>query len=163
MIAMAVTLIVLAAAVSAFMDTTRGNQRVSATADMNDNLRAALNLIRQDIVVAGEGIPTGGISIPSGAGISVKRPGPTALTFPQVFLPAIPLGTGLGPIVPVPTDVTSSMTATSPTDEITLLYADNTLGLDQAPVNLPAGPNVPVPCAGSIASDTSSLTFDAAA
>src|SRR5262249_26977281 len=126
MIAMAVTLVVLAAAVAAFMDTTRGNQRVSAAADMNDNLRAALNLVRQDLVVSGEGIPTGGISIPSGAGISVKRPGFIAnLTFGQPFLPAITLGTGLGPTVAVPTDITSSMAATSPTDEITLVYADN--------------------------------------
>src|SRR5262249_59042508 len=120
MMAMAVTLVGLAAAVSAFMDTTRGNQRVTAAADMNDNLRAALNLIRQDIVVAGEGIPTGGIAIPSGTGISIKRPGPTALTFPQSFLPAITLGTGLGPTVAVPTDASSSTSATSPTDEATL-------------------------------------------
>ena len=163
MIAMAVTLVVMGAAVAAFMDTTRTNQRVSAAADMNDNLRAALNLVRQDIVVAGEGIPTGGISIPSGPGIAINRPGPAALTFPQPFLPAITLGTALGPKVAVLTNAASATAANSPTDEITLIYADNTLGLDQAPVNLPAGPGVPTPCAGSIKADTSSLTFDAAA
>ena len=163
MIAMAVTLVVLAAVVAAFMDTTRGNQRVSAAADMNDNLRAALNLVRQDIVVAGEGIPTGGIAIPSGAGISIKRPGPTALTFPQPFLPAITLGTAVGPNIAILSDTSSSSAAVSPTDEITLTYADNTLGLDQAPVNLPAGPGVPVPCAGALAADTSFLIFDATA
>ena len=163
MIAMGVTLVVIGAAVAAFMDTTRTNQRVSAAADMNDNLRAALNLVRQDIVVAGEGIPTGGISIPSGAGITINRPGPTALTFPQPFLPAITLGTALGPKVAVLVSAAGGTAANSTTDEITVAYADNTLGLDQAPINLPAGPGVPTPCAGSIKADTSSLTFDAAA
>ena len=163
MIAMAVTLVVLGAAVAAFMDTTRTNQRVNAAADMNDNLRAALNMVRQDIVVAGEGIPTGGIAIPSGPGIAINRPGSIALTFPQPFLPAITLGTGLGPNVAVKINAATATAANSPTDEITLIYADNTLGLDQAPINLPAGPGVTTPCAGVIQSDTSSLTFDAAA
>jgi len=163
MIAMVVTLVVLSAAVAAFMDTAKSNQRISASADMNDNLRTALNLVRQDIVVAGEGIPTGGISIPSGPGISINRPGPNALTFPQPFLPALTLGTAVGPKVAIPTTTAAIPAANSPTDEITLTYADNTLGLDLAPVNLPAGPGVPTPCAGSIKADTSSLTFDAAA
>jgi prepilin-type N-terminal cleavage/methylation domain-containing protein len=163
MIAMVVTLVVLSAAVAAFMDTAKSNQRVSASADMNDNLRTALNLVRQDIVVAGEGIPTGGIAIPSGAGISINRPGPIALTFPQPFLPAITLGTGLGPKVAVPTTTATMPAANSPTDEITLVYGDNTLGLDQAPINLPAGPSVATPCNGSILGNTSSLTFDPSA
>jgi hypothetical protein len=162
LVAGAVTLVILAVAVGAAKDAFEAHQRVTLSNDLNDNLRVAMNLIQRDIVLAGEGIPTGGISLPSGPGVIVNRPGPQALAFSQSFLPAITLGTGLGPNVALLDSTTSAARNIAPTDEITLIYTDNTLGLDQAPINLPAGPNVTSPCGGSIDPNGLSLTFDAA-
>jgi prepilin-type N-terminal cleavage/methylation domain-containing protein len=159
MIAMGVTLVVLAAAVGAIMSTMRSNQNVALTADLNDNLRASLNLVRQDIVLAGEGIPAGGITIPSGAGITVNRPGPVALKFLQPFLPAISLGTALGPTVPILVRAGVPPGGGAPSDMITLIYQDNTwdnnpadnkpTALDSAPITRVAVGATPA-CNGSI-------------
>src|SRR3979490_1157799 len=65
MVAMAVTMIALGTAVVLLRDSTRANTNVTQTADMSDNLRAGLNLIVQDLIQTGTGIPTGGISIPN--------------------------------------------------------------------------------------------------
>jgi prepilin-type N-terminal cleavage/methylation domain-containing protein len=170
MIAMGVTLVVLAAAVGAIMSTMRSNQNVALTADLNDNLRASMNLVRQDIVLAGEGIPAGGISIPSGAGITVNRPGPVALKFLQPFLPAISLGTALGPTVPILVRAGVPPGGGAPSDMITLIYADNTwdnnpgdkkpTALDSAPINRVAVGATPA-CNGSITAKGDAVTFDA--
>jgi prepilin-type N-terminal cleavage/methylation domain-containing protein len=166
MLAIAITLIAVSAAFLIFRDSTRANSNVKQSADMSDNLRAGLNLIDQDLIQTGTGIPIGGISIPntvnaSGCNISkpVNRP-PTVLnlTFQgpnsasancNVILPAIEPGDGLGPTV-------ASLDGTTgpATDVITILYADNTLSLVQKPINGAGCPN------GSIAADGSSITFD---
>jgi type II secretory pathway pseudopilin PulG len=171
MVAMGVTLVVFAAAVGAIMSTMRSNQNVALTADLNDNLRASLNLVRQDIVLAGEGIPAGGIAIPSGAGITVKRPGPVALKFQQTFLPALSLGTALGPTVPILTRAGVAPGAGAPSDIITLIYQDNTwdnnpadnkqTALDSAPITRAAVGATPA-CNGSITALGDAVTFDAA-
>lgn len=170
MIAMGVTLVVLAAAVGAIMSTMRSNQNVALSADLNDNLRASLNLVRQDIVLAGEGIPAGGISIPSGAGITVKRPGPVALKFQQAFLPAISLGTALGPTVPILVRAGVPPGGGAPSDMITLIYQDNTwdnnpadnkpTALDSAPITRAAVGATPA-CNGNITALGDAVTFDA--
>src|SRR5216683_3805014 len=67
LVGMAVTMVALAAAVLLLRDSTRANSNVTQTADMSDNLRAGLNLIVQDLIQTGTGIPTGGISIPNSA------------------------------------------------------------------------------------------------
>ena len=165
-IGMAVTMVALAAAVMMFRDSTKANTNVTQASDMSDNMRAGLNLIVQDLIQTGTGIPTGGISIPNtinAAGCNIGKPvnRPPAvlnLTFQgpnsankgcNVILPAIEPGNGLGPVVTSP-DGTSGPT----TDIITVLYADNTLALDQKPINGPTCPK------GAIAADGSSVTFD---
>jgi len=170
MVAMGITLVVFAAAVGAIMSTMRSNQNVSLTADLNDNLRASLNLVRQDVVLAGEGIPAGGISIPSGAGITVNRPGPVALKFQQTVLPALSLGTALGPTVPILTRAGVAPGAGAPSDIITLIYQDNTwdnnpadnkpTALDSAPITRAAVGATPA-CNGSITAAGDAVTFDA--
>src|ERR1700674_2690079 len=65
LVAIAITMVALAAAVLAFRDSTRANANVTQNADMSDNMRAGLNLIVQDLIQTGTGIPTGGISIPN--------------------------------------------------------------------------------------------------
>jgi len=169
MIAMGITLVIFAAAVGAIMSTMRSNQNVALTSDLNDNLRASLNLVRQDIVLAGEGIPAGGISIPSGVGITVKRPGPVALKFQQAVLPALSLGTALGPTVPILVKAGVAPGAGAPSDIITLIYQDNTwdnnpadnkpTALDSAPITRVAVGATPA-CAGIITPLGDAVTFD---
>lgn len=167
MISMAVTLIVLAATLAAFKDATQANQDVSAREDMADNLRAGMNLITQDLLQAGTGIPTGGISIPSTAGTgacpnglsNVNRPVLTGTAkFPQcnLFLPAVEPGNAMGPFITAP-DATSLVN----TDIITVLFQDNLstsgaylVGMDATPIN---GPSCP---AGSITAAGDRVTFD---
>jgi prepilin-type N-terminal cleavage/methylation domain-containing protein len=170
MIAMGVTLVIFAAAVGAITSTMRSNQTVALTADLNDNLRASLNLVRQDIVLAGEGIPAGGISIPSGVGITINRPGPVALKFLQPFLPALSLGTAVGPTVPILVRAGLAPGGGAPSDIITLIYQDNTwdnnpadnklTALDSAPITRVAVGVTPA-CNGSITPAGDAVTFDA--
>jgi prepilin-type N-terminal cleavage/methylation domain-containing protein len=166
MVAIAVTMIALAAAFILFRDSTRANNNVTQTADMSDNVRAGLNLIVQDLIQTGTGIPTGGISIPNTAnaggcnvGAPVNRP-PTVLnlTFQgpnathagcNVILPAIEPGNGLGPAVTSPDGTRGPRT-----DIITIMYADNTLAMVQKPIN---GPSCPL---GSISPTGLTITFD---
>jgi len=167
-IGMGITMVALAAAVMMFRDSTRANTNVSQTSDLSDNMRAGLNLIVQDLIQTGTGVPTGGISIPNtpnasgcNTGGRVNRP-PTvlSLTFDgpntanvgcNVILPAIEPGPDLGPTVTSP-DGTSG----PKTDIVTMMYADNTLSMDQRPINGAACPG------GSIAANGSSITFDPA-
>jgi prepilin-type N-terminal cleavage/methylation domain-containing protein len=167
MVAMAVSMLALGAAVLMFRDSTKANNNVTQTADMSDNVRAGLNMVVQDLIQTGTGIPVGGISIPStpdaagcNKGAPVNRPpavlgitfqGPNALTPGcNVILPAIEPGPDLGPTV-----VSPDGTSGPKTDIISMLYADNTLALDQKQIN---GPNCPN---GTIANNGSSITFDA--
>jgi prepilin-type N-terminal cleavage/methylation domain-containing protein len=168
MVATAVTLLILGAAMLIFRDSTKANYNVTQAADMSDNVRAGLNLIVQDLIQTGTGIPTGGISIPNtanAAGCNIaapvnRPPAVLALTFQgpnaanpgcNVILPAIEPGNNLGPAVVSPDGTTGP-----PTDIVTMMYADNTLSLDQKSINGPGCPN------GSIAPNGSSITFDPA-
>jgi len=177
MIAMGVTMILLYGAMIAFRDASQSNQVVAQGSDMSENLRAGLNMIQLDLQQAGAGIPTGGISIPytapCGTTPRINRPGLTAgFTFPypgatcESTIPAVEPGSQMGPYITAP-DATTG-TAANPnsiTDEITMLYADNTAGLDGVPINQPAsaGPPAVAGCpAGSLqlSGTTFTATFD---
>jgi len=166
LVAIGVTSVALAAAVMMFRDSTKANTNVTQASDMSDNMRAGLNLIVQDLIQTGTGIPTGGISIPNtpnaagcNTGGKVNRPpaalalqfnGPNAATAGcNVIMPAIEPGNALGPTVTSP-DGTSG----PQTDILTLLYADNTLSLDAKPINGTGCPG------GSITATGSAITFD---
>jgi type II secretory pathway pseudopilin PulG len=169
-VAMAVTIVALAATMLAFRDATRGNQNVTFRQDMSDNLRAGLNLIQQDLLQTGTGIPTGGITIPSNAGTgacpggisNINRPALTgSATFPpcNLTLPPIEPGNSMGPCITSP-DATCSVN----TDEITILYADNTSTSSTYVVGMDAQPINSTSCTGgSIAPNGSSVTFDSSA
>src|ERR1700693_3628135 len=128
--AMGITIVSLAATVLAFKDATRVNQSVTFREDMSDNIRAGMNLIEQDLIETGTGIPTGGITVPSfnggscasGSYSNVNRPIFTGTaTFPicNTVLPSIEPGNAMGPFITSP-DATSSVN----TDIISILYAD---------------------------------------
>jgi prepilin-type N-terminal cleavage/methylation domain-containing protein len=161
MIAMAVTMILLYAAVLAFRDASLTNQVVTLNADMADNLRSGLNMLQTDLQQAGSGLPTGGIPIPYTSNNSATAPcGTTAppnrpvlngtTTFPPCnsTFPSVEPGSALGPLITAP-DATTGLPSnpSSYTDEITVFYADN-LGLDARPINAqatasPANPGCP--------------------
>ena len=156
LVASVIGLIVLGATLSAFNEAIRANEHVTQMADTNDNLRAGMNLMVRDLIQAGEGIPTGGIPIPSGVGSTpINRPSPPGnnYTFPlgSPTLPAVSPGAGLGPLIPG---------QAQSTDIITILYADNTLPLNQRPINDPAPPAGTPPCNGTIDQSGTLITID---
>ncbi|MGH9712506.1 MAG: PilW family protein [Candidatus Acidiferrales bacterium] len=159
MIATAVMLLIMGATLSMLTDAIHANEAVTAMADMQDNLRASMNLMVRDLVQAGGGIPIGGISVPytdpannpSGAPIppAMNRPSPPtkAYTFPVApaitsVTPGFQLGpTSLGQL----------------TDMVTVIYSDNTLPWsNMPPINNPAGPK----CNGTLAATGATITFD---
>lgn len=168
LVAALVSLIILGAAVMIYRDSARANSSVTQTSDMSDNIRAGMNLIVQDLIQVGTGIPTGGIPIPNttnaagcNTSIPVKRPPASLkLTFQgpnsanagcNVVLPAIEPGAALGPAVNSPDGTTAPAS-----DIVTVLYADNSLALAQKAINGAACPN------STIAANGSSVKFDPA-
>jgi Tfp pilus assembly protein PilW len=171
MVSMLLTMILLYTVVQLFITATNSNTVVVQAADMTDNLRASLNLIQQDLQQAGSGIPTGGISYPftpnssacaSTAG--VNRPvaqvqGVTLTTFPMCnsTLPAVEPANENGPPITAPD--ASAGTVQNPysiTDEITMLYQDNTLQMNGVPLNGTSCPNGSINVTGT----TTVIVFD---
>ena len=116
---------------------------------MQHNARAGLNLLTRDLMLAGQGIPQGGIPIPSGTGAeAVTRPPSIAgWTFPTswVVVPAVVTGSSRGSVV-----------QGRATDVITVIYADTTLALNQTPlVSIAADGSTAVVDAGTPITDPS--------
>ncbi len=166
LVSIGVTTVILGATLLAFKNAANTQRGVAYSTDMNDNLRAALNLIQQDLILAGTGIPTGGIPIPNTPNTAntcnttapTNRPTLTGtLTFPtcNFVLPAIEPGSALGPLITAP-DATSGNPSNpnSFTDIITVLYADNALALDNDAINGTSCPG------GSITAAGDAVTFD---
>ena len=153
MVAMTVTLIILAATLSLFQTALQTSNSSTQMSTMNGNLRSAMNLITSDLLQAGQGIPTGGVALPIGTGCQkINRPMPTgSSTFPYGCaspvsapnLPAVIPGNALGPTVPTgpagvslgnPTS-TAFPTGAPNSDMVTMLYQDNTLVTNEIVVN----------------------------
>jgi hypothetical protein len=130
LIAMALTLVVISAAVNAFNSSMRLADTSRIVSEMNQNLQAGMSLVVRDMIQTGTSVPRGGISIPGGLNsVPVNRPGPANGLGPWVFpaawevLPAVIPGGGIGPLLNgVRTDV------------ISLMYADPTIPLNQFPL-----------------------------
>lgn len=178
MIAMAVTLVLLYSAVALFRDAAQSSQVVAQASDLSDNLRTGLNMIQLDLQQVGTGIPTGGINIPftapCGTTPPINRPSlGGGTTFPytgaptcESVIPAVEPGYEMGPPITAPDAVAGTpANPDSITDELTMLYADNTIGLNNSPVNQPATPGPPA-SAGcpngnlQLNGNTLSVTFD---
>jgi hypothetical protein len=140
LISAAITLSLLAGTMGALNASLGHNKKATLIADLEQNLRAGLNMTVRDFISAGWGIPTGGIPIPSGTGsVPVHRPGPpgTDLYFNSPMVAAVNPGADMGP--------TGGDQAT---DVVNILYADSLLPLNQTPL-------------ASIASSGSSATVNA--
>ncbi|MBN1567372.1 MAG: hypothetical protein JXA73_05970 [Acidobacteria bacterium] len=127
LLAAAITALLLGGVLGAFNDAAGLVEKTNQMTDLEQNLRAGSNLLVRDFINAGWGVPTGGISIPSGDdATAVKRPGPPSveLTFGTAeAIAAVNPGAGLGP----------SGNGQN-TDMVNILYADSTLPLNQSPL-----------------------------
>jgi type II secretory pathway pseudopilin PulG len=128
MIALCIVAFIVAGANQIFQSAVQANEGGTLKSDADENYRAAMALVVRDMMQAGQGLPTGGIPIPSGTGaVAINRPAPpgSSLTFPSgsTVLSAVSPGAALGPAV-------LGLT----TDMITILCADNTLALNSTPL-----------------------------
>lgn len=145
LVAMGLTVVVSALTFQALQGATRATEAVMAMSDVNQNLRVAMNVLIRDLMSTGEGIPTGGISFPTG-GTKVRRPGPpgSLWNFDDLWstLPSVSPGDDIGVHVnEVPTDV------------VTLLTTDRRLDLGGVFIGTTANNG------SSIANDGSSITL----
>ena len=127
MVAMALGLIVLGGAVLLFRQGADLTNTVTLRAEMQQNARAAMNLIARDLSIAGTGVAAGGIQLPSGSGSGDSMFGCdsascyiTSNVYADDRLYAITPGDGKGPTVNgVATDI------------VTLIFRDTSSNLDQ--------------------------------
>src|ERR1700682_5093842 len=68
LVAMALGLIVLAATTQLFKNGMDATILVTQSSEMQQNVRATLNLVAKDVSMAGSGLPPSGLSLPTGAG-----------------------------------------------------------------------------------------------
>jgi len=68
MVAMAIGLVVMGAATQLFKSGMDATQLVTEQAEMQQNVRGALNLVARDISMAGSGLPMSGVALPYGTG-----------------------------------------------------------------------------------------------
>ncbi len=128
LISMTIFLVVLATTLGSLNDALSVNEKTVQMTDLEQNLRAGMNLMVQDFIQAGWGIPVGGLPIPFGPDAqTVRRPGPPGSAYtitPAQTIAAVNPGAGLGPL--------GNGRAT---DIVNLLYADNLLPLNQTPLD----------------------------
>lgn len=138
LVAASLALLMLGLGMMLFSSLLNISDEATATAEMNQNLRAAANLISQDLMMAAAGIPIGGLPLPSGANAQpVNRPGPCCNTFPAALgvIPAISPGYGLGPSQASANVDTSYLAgAITNSDEITILEVDPLSQINQYPL-----------------------------
>ena len=127
MIAVTLTLLILSGVISLFRQGMYTSDMTGQRTEMQQNARVALNLMAQDLSIAGTGFPLGGIQLPTGAGS--QRPGygcdingqcNVAQNAQDDWLYGITPGDGLGPTI-----------NGAATDVVTLVYRDPNLPLDR--------------------------------
>lgn len=132
LVAMSLALILLGTAFTLLDQLNNVADLAGAMGDVNENLRAGMNMIARDVSTAGAEVPLGGFPLPSGGTpcTAIKIPLPSWLTT-QYFNPAcsgnmnvITPGSGFGP-------TSGSGTSTIPTDTTTLVTANPNSQLDQ--------------------------------
>jgi prepilin-type N-terminal cleavage/methylation domain-containing protein len=149
-VASALMVLIMAACLRTLNDAVHATEGVTLMADTQENLRAGMNYIVQDLTQAGEGIPQGGIPITPGA---IVWPG-TGGKFPTAWgtIPAIAPGPSLG---------ATTTTSGIPSDTITLMYADTSIWLSIHPINDATHcPNGSVKTSGTAPNAITTATFD---
>jgi prepilin-type N-terminal cleavage/methylation domain-containing protein len=151
MVAMALSLLLFGLALTLVQQLGNTADLVGSMSDVNENLRAAVNMVSRDLSTAGENIPLGGIPVPyGGTATAITRPGPGALTFPATgYIPVITPGYTLGP-----TQGSGANAIT--TDIVTLISVNQTSLFNQTAVDTTT-PNLP-----TISSTSATITVNPA-
>ena len=140
MVAAALGIIVLGTAVQLFLAGMKTSTLVSNRSDMQQDLRAAVDLISKDISMAGSGLPQGGLQLPTGPGATLSKIGCSQTTCylmnskyangPVGTAPVVTLNNYMFGIVPgsvngMEAGGPTTIAATSSTpDSITTIYVD---------------------------------------
>jgi prepilin-type N-terminal cleavage/methylation domain-containing protein len=133
MMAMALSLLLFALAFSVAQQLFNTADMVGSMSDVNQNLRAAVNMVSRDLAQAGQNIPVGGIPLPyGGSATAINRPGPGGLTYStsgsSLYLPALTPGYQLG-------RVQGSSTNEIQTDIVTIIGVNQFSGFNATAVN----------------------------
>jgi Tfp pilus assembly protein PilW len=142
LIAATITLVILGGTMGTFKSSLMLNERVTGMGDLEQNLRAGMNLVVSDFISAGWLIPIGGLPVPYGSGaVTVLRPSPTGLPTRSFAtkIDAVNPGAGLGPTL-----------NGQATDIVNILYADNELRMDQHSLTAIGANGVSITVAGTI-------------
>jgi prepilin-type N-terminal cleavage/methylation domain-containing protein len=146
MVSMALGLIVLGSAVQLFNMGIKSTTTVSQRAEMQQNMRAAIEMMTKDISMAGSGLPEGGIQLINGAGYTPSLFGcdqtgvchlPASFQYPNGnymtgIIPGFQVGVEQNAVVP--------STPGTPSSSITVIYADYSFPLNQYYVTFPGAP-----------------------
>ena len=82
LMAMTITTVVIGATLSGVSNATKANDTVMKITRVNGSLQAGMDLMFNDLLQAGAGLPKGHvIQIPSGGGLQVRRPGPPGTAY----------------------------------------------------------------------------------
>jgi type IV pilus assembly protein PilW len=156
MIAMACGLIIMGGAMELFKSGMSATMMVTEQAEMQQNVRAALNLVARDVSMAGSGLPSGGLSLPYGTGAVASYYGCNQIPTCYLVSDKYPSGTvgtttvanymyGLipGPLNGMQSGGPATIAATSGTpDSITVIYEDYSFPLSQYTIALNAAGTV---------------------
>jgi len=143
MVAMAVGLIVLGAIASLFKTGMDSAMLVTQRAETQQNMRAAIDLMVKDISMAGAGLPSGGIQLPTGAGSSASLFGCDQTGTCHVPGGTYPTGNYMYGIIPGFSNgvegnaVVPAAPPPAINDSITSIYADYNFPLSQYDVTFP--------------------------
>jgi prepilin-type N-terminal cleavage/methylation domain-containing protein len=128
LVATALALIVVTAGATLFRRSLEITDTARLIGSTDHAMQAAVSMMVRDFMQAGQGVPKGGMTIPSGTGVThLARPAPpgSSISFDTTWVtfPAVATGGSLGPaVVGVKTDI------------ISVVYADATLALNQYPL-----------------------------
>jgi type II secretory pathway pseudopilin PulG len=143
MVSMVLGFIVMGSMVQLFSMGMKSTKLVSQRAEMQQNMRAAIELMSKDISLAGAGLPAGGIQLPNGVGSQLSLFGcdltgvchiPTTDTYP--------VGNHMYPLIPgylsgVENNTPIPSAPGAPCSSITVVYVDPTFALSQWNMTFP--------------------------
>ncbi len=150
MVSMALGLIVMGAMVGLFKAGMNATMLVTQRAETQQNMRAALDLMAKDISLAGAGIPSGGIQLPTGGGATLSKLGcdqTGTCHLPANTYPTVPNWNYMYGIVPGYLNgvegnaVITAAPAPAVNDSITIVYADYTFPLWEYNASFVSGSN----------------------
>jgi prepilin-type N-terminal cleavage/methylation domain-containing protein len=151
MVAMAIGLIVLGAATQLFKTAMDSTTLVTEQAEMQQNVRGALNMIARDVSMAGAGLPPGGLPLPYGIGAVSSQFGCDQAAncylvtnkYPNGLVGGAPVPNYMYGLIPGPINGLESggpglIPATNATaDSVTSIYVDYSFPLNQYTITFP--------------------------